>query len=1377
MTLDNISNDFSSITLTGASLTVRDTNALTVTSITPGANKKVDLQAGGALGLPAAAIDTGTADLRLVSGAPFTTPGILSGANITVQAGGALALANNVTATGNLTATASGDVSQGGVLTVGGDTVIAAGAGSVTLDNAGNKLSGSISSTGTGAVVIKNDIATKLGAIGATGTGNAAASLSVTTTNDAVTQTGAAMVGGATTVNAGAGNVTLDDVGNKLAGSISSTGTGAVVIKNGIATVLGAMGAVGVGNAAASLNVMTTNDAVTQTGAVMVSGTTVIAAGAGNVTLDSAGNQLTGSISSTGTGAVVIRNDIATELGAIGAAGAGNAAASLSVTTTDDAVTQTGAAMVSGATTVNAGAGNVTLNNPGNDFSSITLTGAGLTVFDSNALNVTSMTAGIDKNVDIQANGALTLPTAGINTGAADLWLASGATLTTQGELSGNNITLQANGPLTLANNVTATGALTLHTAAGNGDITQSAGTAISAGNGLTTVNAGSGNVTLNNPGNDFLGLALTGANLTVFDTNELTVASMTARADKKVDIEARGALILPGVGINTGTANLRLASGAPFTTPGDLSGANITLLAIGALTLANNVTATGALTLNTAAGNGDITQSVGTAVSAANGVTTVNAGSGNVVLGNTGNNFSSVTLTGASLAVFDTNALTVTSMAAGADKNVDIQAGGPLILPGIGINTGAADLRLASGGTLVTPGQLSGTNITLQANGALTLANNVTATGTLTLNTVAGNGDITQSAGTAISAADGAATVNSGTGNVTLNNPGNNFSRIAVTAGAVGISDTNALELDAIHAASLTLHTSGAVTQHDGANVRGATTVNAGTADVTLDNVGNNLAGPISSTGTGAVLVVNDIATVLGAIGSTAAGGASSLRVTTTNAAVTQTGAATVRGATTVSAGTGDVTLTQANDFSTVTVTGGAVSITDTNALVLGAISAASLALNTSGAVTQDAAANVRGTTTVNAPAADVTLTLGNDFNSVAVTAANVRISDDNNLALRGTVSGNLSTVAGSVAFGETSVQGELTVTAAGMSQDGALRVSGTTNLNSPAAAIALTNPNNKLGVELRMNLGTGNAAVTSGNGMILGPSNLGSADVTLTALGNRLTGSVINIGAGTNTEPDKPSSKASFRQTGVLESSGGSLVLASPTDADVLLNDFTNDLKGTIATTSRDVNPIDNFQVKSLQVRIGVGGLTARNVFLWANEVTTPSGAAGGIRLVKRPLPDAATPLLNFRAISGIGIFGLPGRPWIYVDTDDHVTVVPNSDNSAGAGVYLEGVPDYKPSYEFKDDPTKRTVRYNGESPDSPQFLGALISANAPLRDALKDALSSGFSKENLRKQLAEGAVLQTGVGQPGIDRIENAADVESCDVAAGSLGCAAQ
>ena len=185
----------------------------------------------------------------------------------------------------------------------------------------------------------------------------------------------------------------------------------------------------------------------------------------------------------------------------------------------------------------------------------------------------------------------------------------------------------------------------------------------------------------------------------------------------------------------------------------------------------------------------------------------------------------------------------------------------------------------------------------------------------------------------------------------------------------------------------------------------------------------------------------------------------------------------------------------------------------------------------------------------------------------------------------------------------------------------------------------------------------------------------------------------------------------------------------------------------------------------------------MTARNVFLWANEVTTPSGAAGGIRLVKRPLPDAATPLLNFRAISGIGIFGLPGRPWIYVDTDDHVTVLPNSDNSAGAGVYLEGVPDYKPSYEFKDDPTKRTVRYNGESPDSPQFLGALISANAPLRDALKDALSSGFSKENLRKQLTEGSVLQTGVGQPGIDKIENATDVESCDVAAGSLGCAAQ
>ncbi|WP_164172392.1 hypothetical protein, partial [Streptococcus pneumoniae] len=69
-----------------------------------------------------------------------------------------------------------------------------------------------------------------------------------------------------------------------------------------------------------------------------------------------------------------------------------------------------------------------------------------------------------------------------------------------------------------------------------------------------------------------------------------------------------------------------------------------------------------------------------------------------------------------------------------------------------------------------------------------------------------------------------------------------------------------------------------------------GTTTVNAGSAAVTLNNASNQLAGAISAPGRGDVTVVNTVATVLGPIGASGAGAAaSSLTVTTTNQAVTQ--------------------------------------------------------------------------------------------------------------------------------------------------------------------------------------------------------------------------------------------------------------------------------------------------------------------------------------------------------------------------------------------------------------------------------------------------------------------------------------------------------
>ena len=101
--------------------------------------------------------------------------------------------------------------------------------------------------------------------------------------------------------------MTLNTAGNQMAGAIGSTGTGAVTLVNGIATQLGAIGASGVGNAAASLSVTTSNDAVTQSADAFVAGATVVNAGTADITLARPGNDFQGTVSLTG-GALSVRD-------------------------------------------------------------------------------------------------------------------------------------------------------------------------------------------------------------------------------------------------------------------------------------------------------------------------------------------------------------------------------------------------------------------------------------------------------------------------------------------------------------------------------------------------------------------------------------------------------------------------------------------------------------------------------------------------------------------------------------------------------------------------------------------------------------------------------------------------------------------------------------------------------------------------------------------------------------------------------------------------------------------------------------------------------------------------------------------------------------
>ncbi|MBI3515451.1 MAG: filamentous hemagglutinin N-terminal domain-containing protein [Proteobacteria bacterium] len=258
------------------------------------ASGNVALTAAGAVTQTAAATVTGTTSVAAGANAialtqaanSFTGAVALSnsGANdVTLTNNRATALAA-ATVGRNLSLTSNGAVTQTAAATVGGTTTVSAGANAITLSQAGNAFTGAMALSNSGAndATLTNNIATVLGAA------TIGRNLSVTS-NGAITQTAAATVGGATTVSAGANAITLTQAGNALTGAVALSNSGAndATLTNNIATVLG--------TSAVGRNLtVTSNGAITQTGALTVGGTGSFAAGTNAVTLTQAANSFGG---------------------------------------------------------------------------------------------------------------------------------------------------------------------------------------------------------------------------------------------------------------------------------------------------------------------------------------------------------------------------------------------------------------------------------------------------------------------------------------------------------------------------------------------------------------------------------------------------------------------------------------------------------------------------------------------------------------------------------------------------------------------------------------------------------------------------------------------------------------------------------------------------------------------------------------------------------------------------------------------------------------------------------------------------------------------------------------------------------------------------
>ena len=392
----------------------------------------------------------------------------------------------------NVAITAGGAITQdvGGInnSVTGGTASFTTGNFAITLTDAGNDFGGVVTLTNTGAndVAITTANVLTLGTLSIAGgnltaistgamdlgVGTVGGSLSANSNGGAITQTGALAIGGTSNINAGANSITLTDASNNFSGAVSlaNTGVNDVAITDANVLTLGTLnitggnltaistGAMnlGAGTVGGILSANSNDGAITQTGALVIVGTSDINAGANSITLTNASNDFGGAVSLANTGVfnVAITNGSGNGLLQLATVSAGQ-----NFTATADAITLTSTVTTSisnaGAVRVTANAGLLTIN-AGADINSggeVILSG------DSGIVTAGNVTTA---NANVSFLSATTLTgNVAITTGAG----AATGDILFDGEISGSsggeNLTVTASGNIQFNNTVGGTLATT----------------------------------------------------------------------------------------------------------------------------------------------------------------------------------------------------------------------------------------------------------------------------------------------------------------------------------------------------------------------------------------------------------------------------------------------------------------------------------------------------------------------------------------------------------------------------------------------------------------------------------------------------------------------------------------------------------------------------------------------------------------------------------------------------------------------------------------------------------------------------------------------------------------------------------------------------
>jgi hypothetical protein len=1277
--LDDASNNFAAIGVTGSVVTLVDTNAIDLATIT--ATGALSVTAGGAItdsGVitndgQTAVLNAGTNAITLDQSNDFGTLDVDgSVTNLAVTDSDDLILAA-VTTSGTLQVTAGGALTDSGTIVAGGATTVSNTGNTVVLDDASNNFA-AIGVTGSDVTLVDTN-AIDLAATTTTGT------LSVTA-GGAVSDSGTIVAGGATTISNAGNTVILDEAANNFT-AIGVTGSTVTLVD---------VNAVDLATTTATGGLsVTAGGAITDSGVITNTGqTATLNAGANAITLDQ----------SSDFGTLDI-NGAVTDLSVTDSDGIILAAVSTSGTlqvTAGGAVSDSGTIVAGGATTISNVGNSVILDDASNNFAAIGVTGSVVTLVDTNAIDLATITA--TGALSVTAGGAIT--DSGVITNDGQTAVLNAGTNAITLDQSSDFGTLDIDGSVTNLS-VTDSDDLILAAVSTSGTLEITAGGALTdsgtiVAGGATTISNVGNSVVLDDASNNFAAIGVTGSVVTLVDTNAIDLATITATG--ALSVTAGGAITDSGVitndgqtaVLNAGTNAITLDQSNDFGTL-DVDG-SVTNLAVtdsddlilaavttsgtlqvtagGALTDSGTIVAGGATTvsntgntvvLDDASNNfaaigvtgsdvtlvdtnaidlaattttGTLSVTAGGAVSdsgtiVAGGATTISNAGNTVILDEAANNFTAIGVTGSTVTLVDVNAVDLATTT--ATGGLSVTAGGAITDSGVITNTGQT-ATLNAGANAITLDQSSDFG-TLDINGAVTDLS-VTDSDGIILAAVSTSGTLQVTAGGAVSdsgtiVAGGATTISNVGNSVILDDASNNFAAIGVTGSVVTLVDTNAIDLATITATgALSVTAGGAITDSGVITNDGQTAVlNAGTNAITLDQSSDF--GTLDIDGSVTNLSVTDSDDLILAAVSTSG----TLEITA-GGALTDSGTIVAGGATTISNVGNSVVLDDAsNNFAAIGVTGSVVTLVDTNAIDLATITATgALSVTAGGAITQNAAITGSSTSsyTTTADDSDITLTHADNALVGAITLVSTDTNNDNTEIVQLTN----NTAGGTILAGSTNT-GTLTVvsTLGAITQTGALNVGSTSSFTTSANDVAIT-----LGTTTNALVGnvtvssqgtTGNVTIDNGT-TALGVQGTANGNLALTS-GQAITDSASLTVSGTTTATTDIADKSITLDQ--LASSGDVSLNSSGTTGNAVVNNTStalglaaSSIGGTLAAetdnsitvkgtvTSKGVTSVSASD-DVIFAAAGTLASTNGNITVTADDDNTPAGSGGAITM----------------------------------------------------------------------------------------------------------------------------------------------------------------